>query len=183
MIVYHGSDSNFKQLKISKSLVKSRSTEVNEGYGIYFSTDIEVAKSYGKYIYTLEINDKVLHDFRRHYDCITYMTKLISMLEDETGVNLFAFINVDNMIDRMHYGGIQIFNIATEITKILDNMEYYYRMTNETQRRKVTSVLKKYTKNTLKAYLFTYNIPNVGVIKDVDPSVVKIINKQQRHEV
>ena len=48
MIVYHGSNSNFKSLRISKSLVKHNSTLLNEGLGIYFSTDKEVARSYGK---------------------------------------------------------------------------------------------------------------------------------------
>ena len=58
MVVYHGSNSNFKKLRISKDLVKRESTKTNEGMGIYFTTDKEIARSYGKYIYTIEINDK-----------------------------------------------------------------------------------------------------------------------------
>lgn len=44
MIAYHGSDSNFKTFRLSKSLVKHNSTLENEGLGIYFSTDIEMEK-------------------------------------------------------------------------------------------------------------------------------------------
>lgn len=36
MLVYHGSNSNFRTLRISKSLVKHDSTLENEGLGIYF---------------------------------------------------------------------------------------------------------------------------------------------------
>lgn len=63
MIVYHGSNSNFKKLRIAKSLVKHQSTLENEGLGIYFTTDKEIARSYGKWIYSLEIPDDMI-DFR-----------------------------------------------------------------------------------------------------------------------
>lgn len=79
MIVYHGSNSNFRTLRISKNLVNHKSTITNEGLGIYFSTNLDVAKSYGKYIYTLEINDKVLIDFRSRGNCRRYLAKLANI--------------------------------------------------------------------------------------------------------
>jgi hypothetical protein len=181
MLVYHGSDSNFKQLRIAKSLCKRGSTVHNEGYGIYFTTDLEIAKSYGKYVYILEINDTVLHDFRRKNECTTYVSKLVTMLRKETNINLFEYIDVQGLIDRMYWGGLKIFDISTEILNLLDSTEKYYRATTETHRKKVASVLRRYTKNTLKAYLFTYSIKNIGVIKDVDPSIVKIVSRQQSY--
>ena len=69
MIVYHGSNSNFTKLRIAKSLVKNSSTLENEGPGIYFSTDKSVAKHYGKYVYTLDINDKYFLDSRNAVIC------------------------------------------------------------------------------------------------------------------
>lgn len=65
MIAYHGSNRNFKKLRISKQLVQRTSTELNEGIGIYFSTNKRVAESYGNYVYILEINDKYFKDFRK----------------------------------------------------------------------------------------------------------------------
>lgn len=65
MVVYHGSNRRFKSLRISKSLVNGRGSLENEGLGIYFSTDRDVACSYGKYVYRLYVNDKVLKDFRK----------------------------------------------------------------------------------------------------------------------
>ena len=43
MRVYHGSSHNFKKLRIDKHLVNYESTLLNEGLGIYFSTDFEIA--------------------------------------------------------------------------------------------------------------------------------------------
>ena len=45
MIVYHGSDSNFRKLRIAKELVKNSSTMLNEGMGIYFFTNKEQTQS------------------------------------------------------------------------------------------------------------------------------------------
>jgi len=77
MIAYHGSNSCFKNLRIHKSLVKSSATALNEGLGIYFSLDRDVASSYGKYMYTLEINDNYIKDFRVLAVCKKYVADLI----------------------------------------------------------------------------------------------------------
>ena len=69
MRVFHGSPRSFTKLRIDKRLIRHNATLENEGAGIYFTTDLSRAKSYGKYIYELEISDKYLRDFRDIKEC------------------------------------------------------------------------------------------------------------------
>ena len=94
MIAYHGSNSNFRQLRIAKSLVKHTSTLDNEGLGIYFSTDKEVAKSYGKYLYTLEINNKYFRDFRNIKTCRQYLALLSQEVYKRFKIDILYFIDM-----------------------------------------------------------------------------------------
>jgi len=48
--VYHGDDYNTKQINGNYARMYSASSNVQEGIGIYFTPDIEVAQSYGKNI-------------------------------------------------------------------------------------------------------------------------------------
>lgn len=51
LVCYHGSDvSDIKEFSI-KYISKNTGNEGHYGYGIYFSTDVREAKTYGKYIY------------------------------------------------------------------------------------------------------------------------------------
>lgn len=182
MIVYHGSNSNFKKLRISKSLVKHTSTELNEGLGIYFSTNREVASSYGKYIYTLEINDKLFRDFRKKAECIKYIMEYVKYIKANVGIDIRSYVNLNNIADYMYYGGISIANLSREISLLLDSCEKWYsKDVTETKRKKTITLLKKYNKESLYAYMFNYNIKDIGVIKVVDDNVVRIINKESAY--
>ena len=178
MIVYHGSDSNFKQLKISKSLTKRSSTLDNEGVGIYFTTDIDTARGYGKYLYTLEINDFNFRDFRNIKVCSQFMYDLVNTLIKVFNVNIGRYIDINSYITRVHVGGISIYNIGKDIAFNLDNNAEFYTSYNKTQREKVYRFLKKYCSTQLKSYMFTYHIPNIGVIKVIEHDVVRIVNKE-----
>ena len=81
MIVYHGSNHCFRKLKIARSLVEHASTLENEGLGIYFSTDKNIAKSYGKYIYILELNENKMYDFRNRTECQKYVHNIIRFIK------------------------------------------------------------------------------------------------------
>lgn len=182
MIVYHGSNSNFKRLRISKSLVKHNSTLLNEGLGIYFSIDKEVARSYGKYIYTLEINDKCFVDFRTRTKCAQYIKSIISHVLKETGINISNYFSVNEFIDRMYLGGQTIFTIGHDIAEILNNTDEFYLGFCETKRNKIYSKLRAVDKNRqIRAYMFNYHIKNIGVIKSVDADTVRIISKENSY--
>ena len=177
MIVFHGSNSNFNKLRIGKNLVKHRSTLDNEGISIYFSTDIDVAKMYGKYIYILEINNKYLLDFRNAYVCRKYINLIRTKILKEFNVDIFKYIeSPEHLILRMKLGGQTICGVGHEIYMLLDSNESWYQL-SKTKIEKIYKKLRSFDKNYLKAYMFNYHIPNVGVIKDVSDDVVTIKEK------
>lgn len=178
MIVYHGSNSNFKHLRISKSLVKHSSTLNNEGLGIYFSTDRSVAESYGKYVYTLEINDKYFLDFRKKSVCRKYISDLTKEIYTKTNINIAKYIKLETLVDYMYFGGIAISGIAKEIELLLDSCEQWYIDVSESKQKQVFSILRLYNKRNLITYMFNYHIKNIGIIKSVDDNVVRIVNKE-----
>lgn len=184
MIVYHGSNSIFKTLKISKKLVKHQSTLDNEGLGIYFSTDIEVARSYGKYIYTLGINDMYFHDFRNFGTCANYISEIRTKVFKETGIDVYSFMYVGALEDlrtRLHCGGLAVCGVGREIELMLDSSDYFYTSLSNTTIQKIFNILKYFDKHCPSVYMFTYHIQNIGVIKDVSEDVVKILSRERSY--
>ena len=178
MIVYHGSMHNFKKLRISKSLVDKKSTFYNEGIGIYFSTDYNTAKTYGGYVYTIEIDDAHFYDFRSIDDCIKYLNEMTKYARVKSGVCIDKYISVRNITEYMQHGKISIAKLWKEINLLLDNNEDFYNDFSMSRRESVYRALKAYNKKHLDSYMFTYHIPNIGIIKNLD--TVKIIDKQKR---
>lgn len=179
MIVYHGSNSNFKKLRIAKNLVKHESTMNNEGLGIYFSTDRSVAESYGKYLYTIEINDKYFADFRKKDKCSFYIRKIIHTVYKETGVKINNYFSAEDFINRMYFGGQAISTVGKDIAEILDNTEEFYFAYNQTTKEKIYRELRKVDKELKIAYMFNYHIKNIGIIKCVDDdNIVRIVRKE-----
>lgn len=180
MIVYHGSNSNFKKLRIAKDLVRCESTKTNEGMGIYFSTDVNVAKSYGKYLYTLEINDKYFKDFRKKNICRTYIMKVSQKIYKETKVDILSYINLEQVSDSMYFGGVSISFIGRELYLLLDSNERFYRLPKYKIDR-IYQMLRVADKNPPVAYMFNYHIKNIGVIKKIDDDIVRIVNKENSY--
>lgn len=182
MIVYHGSNSNFKTLRISKSLVNCTNTLDNEGLGIYFSTNMKIAESYGKYIYTLEINDNYMLDFRNSDVCDWYLGQVIRYIQKKAKINILNYISLKNTSTMLRNGAIAVAGIGREIYLLLDSEERWYNEVSKTSIQRVYSMLKALDKKSMvKAYMFTYHIPSIGVIKDVSPNIVKIVNKEMRN--
>lgn len=184
MIVYHGSDRNFRKLRIAKDLVQHDSSLHNEGLGIYFTTDLEVAKSYGKYVYTLEINDKYLIDFRKKAACSNYVTGLVREIYKNTGIDIRQYLGnqIDNLINYMYFGGIQIHQLGHELYMLLESNERFY-MLGTTKTNSVYKILRQRDRKQNYAYMFNYHIKNIGVIKSVDDNIVRIIRKDKREEI
>lgn len=178
MIVFHGSNRNFRTLKISSSLVQRESTKTNEGLGIYFSTEKEVAESYGKYMYTLELNDKYFVDFRKKTNCRKYVQALRSSIYKETGIDITKYADLECLIDRMYMGGQAISGVSREVYMLLDSDCYFYELP-KTKVETIYRILRNYDKKHLYSYMFNYNIKNIGVIKNVDSNIVRIIDKNK----
>lgn len=181
MIVYHGSNSRFHNFKISNSLCKNESTKTNEGIGIYFSTDRAVAESYGKYLYTVEIDDEYLVDFRKKENCKRYVSSIVKEIYQKTKIRINEYIDTNKLADSLYLGGIGINGTCREIYLLLDSNEKFYSLSNP-KVNTIYRILKTYDRHHLQAYLFNYHIKNIGVIKKIDDNLVKIINVETYKE-
>lgn len=179
MIAYHGSNSNFRKFRIHKSLVNSEASARNEGLGIYFSTNIDVAKSYGKYLYIMEINDKAILDFRKISVCKAFIYNICKEVFKRTGADISWGFNIQNVASYLYEARIAISNVHNELWLLLDSNEDFYKRYGETQIERIRLALKMANKEILKAYTFNYHIPNIGIIKDVSDNVVRIIKKER----
>ena len=178
MVVYHGSPRNFKKLRIDKKLVRHNASLENEGCGIYITTDVSIAKSYGNYIYELEVADKYIRDFRNLRECTKYLREIRNYIMIKTGIDIAKYIDLRNIAISMQDATIAISGTCHEIYLMLDSNEYWYSLPNS-KIKKVYSILRAYDKRNLKVYMFNYMIKNVGICKTVDEDVVRIIGKHK----
>ena len=179
MVVYHGSDSNFNTLRILPKFSKNGSTKLNEGYGIYFSLDRNIALSYGKFLYTLEINDKYFKSYKKQSSCIKLVKYIVEKTELETKVKIGKYINSKLIGSKLYLGNLSFSNLAREFYLILDNEYEFYNSTSDSLREKIYRKIRSLCKELLKVYMFNYNIPDIGIIKDVKPEIVRIIKKER----
>lgn len=178
MLVYHGSNSCFKNLRIHKDLVKSSATVLNEGIGIYFSLDQNVASSYGKYLYTLELNDKYVQDFRKKAVCKKYVVDLCKYIYSREKIEISKYFDINSLVEYIYCGNIAVSGICREVYMLLDANEKWYDI-EESKMERIFKMLEKYDAENLNVYLFNYNIKNIGVIKKIEPNFVRILNREK----
>lgn len=180
MIVYHGSIHNFRTLRLCPKYTQQYTRE-NEGVGIYFSTNRSVAEFYGQYIYTLDINDDALLDLRKKTDAKKYVNAMLASVRKKTKVPVQKYLDVPLLADDIVNGRVFIMNLGERTMSLyLDSNERWYSDgITEMQRQNVYRALRHEDKK-LKAYMFSYHIKDIGVIKDVSPEVVKIIGKEKK---
>lgn len=173
MIVYHGTNHRFKKLKISNKLSNPESLR-NEGKGIYFSDDINVAKYYGKTVYEITITPL---NFRKITVCRQFIKKLVSYVKTNTKVDIYPYI--EDIATQIYNNNCCVANLSENIELILDNNQKYYEEHTLTKQKKVKSCIKKYCKTNIKAYFFGGKSSNIGIIKDLSSieSVTKITEK------
>lgn len=175
--MYHGSSHNFKQFRISSSLQVRESTKTNEGLGIYFSSDKSIAMSYGKYVYSFYVNDAVLLDFRKRQVCRSWLGGLRSYVYRKTGVALESLIDFSIVLNYVSSGGVSIWNLDKELMGILDSTEAWFQVPAGLQAGVIKQIIA-YERATLKAYMFSYHIPDIGVVKCLDDSVICMMGKE-----
>lgn len=127
MIAYHGSNHCFQKFRLDKKLVNGQGSLNNEGLGIYFSTDKSVACSYGKYLYTIEINNRNLLDFTRKRTCTIYINKIARYIYSQTGVNITPYI-MNNTPEYLLCGNIAIYRTGEELKLQLDSNCNFYEL-------------------------------------------------------
>ena len=180
MIAWHGSCHNFQKFRISRALTSESSLQ-NEGMGIYFSTDRSVAEAYGRYIYTIEINDRQLKDFRTLRACRKYISDMLEYARQKTGIDLSDIIDIENIAVYIHEGQIAVSGAARETELILDSSAYWYSAFSETARTRALQSLRAFENKNLAAYLLPetkYGIKGCGIIRKATPEVVTILSKK-----
>ena len=152
----------------------------NEGLGVYFSTILDVAASYGKYIYIIEVNDRVVYDFTKRKVCERFINAIAAEVYLKCGVNIIDILGretINSLTTYMHCGGISIYGLDREINLLLDSTEEWYTSYSESKREEILKCIRKYVREHLFVYLFTYNVRGVGVIKNIDPAYVRLVKK------
>lgn len=176
MIVYHGSSHSFRQLRIKKEFAR-QSTKDNEGYGIYFSLDRKVAESYGKWLYTLQVSDRYFVDMRTQQACSSYVLRLRQDMLNVFKLRLEDYFNLEMLARYLAGGGVAISGVGQEVVNLLDSTELFY-IRHSGKAEAIFRWLRNW-KGVPKAYLFTYHIKDCGIIRDLSPEVVKIIDKER----
>ena len=176
MVVYHGSSHNFNTLRLVKKNT-SESTMLNEGLGIYFSSDIEVASSYGRYLYRLELNDSVVWDFRDLRHCYVFVNQFGQQFRKRWNIRIWQFVDANTLSEYLHDANIAIVGVAEEVRQLLLSSERFYQLYGHLVDPISTWLIN--WKGWPKAYFFPYNIKDCGVIKDVSPNIVRITGKEK----
>lgn len=178
MIAYHGSNSRFETLRIGKRFTKNDNSLLNEGLGIYFSTNRKIAEKYGKYIYTLEIKDNKLFDMRSIRVIQSRIRWIAKEIKRDTNIDILPYLNIREIARFVADGRVAVDGICREIYMLLDsNEDWYFAAGNKVGI--VYSKLQKLSKQKITAYLFNYMIPDIGVIKVVTPDVVTILSREK----
>jgi hypothetical protein len=119
--LYHGSIADFDTFKISKENLRTKEDSLMEGMGIYFSESEDFAKSYGTFIYAVDLDEKDC------WDC-TKATTLKSFIKK---VSKKVNFPVENYVPMMCIEGIlsgdnSVTKFGREMTMWLDCTESFY---------------------------------------------------------
>ena len=177
MIVYHGSSHKFSKLAIRKSLSSQASLE-NQGAGIYFSTNKEVACSYGDILYTLEINDDYLIDFTLMSSVRSYLNRVRKEVYWKTRLDIVGYIPCTLLSQYIVDGRISPVCICREIGLLLDSNEKFHKLPLSII-EKADSILSRFDKSHQKVYLYTDNIAGIGVAKTSNEKVIRIVDRER----
>lgn len=167
MILYHGSSHRFSKPDM-RAIKKycGDSSRNNEGYGLYCSTDIDVARSYGKYTYIMEVDDKHVIDFSKMTNCKFILKKLIINVRNKTGIDITPFIDAMYICSGIQQGKIGVAFIGDYIRVILDNSEKFYVRYGKYVDNVLNALTDFDNKCVPKIYKVQCNVRNVVIIKD-----------------
>lgn len=179
MVVYHGSNHNFKTLRISKSLASHDESTLVEGYGIYFSTFRDVAESYGKYVYVLNLNPAYIIDFREFKGCVKYLSSLREDVNKCYKVDIFKFLSLPPLVYGMVNGQFAVTRISNEVYLLLDSDPRWHELIGNSY-ESIMSYIRGYDQQ--HQVIVLYNDPSIrgaGVVKRILPEAVKIYAKER----
>lgn len=80
MLLYHGSINDFNEFIIDEKLSRTNTLGLMEGYGVYLTTNISIAKNYGNILYHVFVDDKDIIDFTSKEEVFRILTLLTNKL-------------------------------------------------------------------------------------------------------
>jgi hypothetical protein len=177
MLLYHGSPQKFTDFKVSENLCRHDiQTILTEGVGIYMSRDIKVAKSYGEFLYTVEVDDTLVLDMTNFIVVRSLISKFSKNLE-VLGFNLIKYIKastLESMVSGIVLGSFSCTDMARELELLLDCNEYFH-----TDNNKITSVyknLQKTQKDILRSHIIKFTDISLGTVYiGKNPKLLKIL--------
>lgn len=176
MILYHGSYHNFDFPNMSQIKKYSKeSSLLNEGHGLYCTTMPGVAKSYGKYVYEINVDTKDVKVFNSYSGVHYYIVDIILFIKERNKVDISPYININSIAAYVVSGKIGLCNIGGEIEKILDNSEPFYNRYGSVSEVVYNSLRLWDKKHLPGCYKVECSVPNTFIIKDF--TLIKGIRK------
>jgi hypothetical protein len=177
-ILYHGSNSDFKQFKIDESLVKHDiQTVLPEGVGVYMSHNRDFVKNYGKIIYIIEPL-KIL-DFTKKSNIRKIIKDFLNKFDTEKIIiNNLNINQLNNSIEMAYNGDMAIMKLLKELW-MLSEENMYLNNNYEIDLYDYYDRLEEKYFNFLKSGVIAYNDKNIGIIyisKDINN--FKLIKKE-----
>lgn len=181
MIGYHGTSHYIRKIRIAPKL-SSNASKDNEGVGCYFFTDSkEKAAQYGRYVYTLEIDDPV-PDFRKTETAMAYLEDMRQYIKSRIDLDISCFISFSLIVDYIVDGRIAVRDIGKEVWLHLDSSEPFYKVAGIKKAEKIQQLIKRYENQHLpNAWLFSASITNVGIVRK--ESAVRIIRMERSVDI
>lgn len=158
--LFHSSNSKFEEFKISKELSNTELKQLKQGLGVYMSADKSSVENYGKYLYTINIDEKQISDFTNK----NYITSLFEKISKEVDVDLLGIIGVDTLVDCLSTGFYPVTNFE-DISLLLDSYDMFYFQYSSLLTYDENCLLKKIEK----AYFETIN----DIVKYYDEDLEK----------
>lgn len=123
ILVYHGSPSSFKKFKIEEKLSNRSISLLAEGLGIYMSENVELASTYGSYLYQIELQVKDITNFTNEQE----IRNLLQNMSNEVEIDLESEIDANAIITGLLSGNISTTSMFKEISDWLDNNESFHQ--------------------------------------------------------
>ena len=179
MIVYCSSDMLDRQLKIPLSLKHDDIEQLKEGLGVYFSLKKSDVMHSGKFVYTVELNDRAIIDFRKRSVIENYLMKMITDVAVKYKVDLLRYFTLPEMVDNIDSGCISIDNLANSIVYIITHNEQLVKSMTAQTLSEMCNYIKFFKTHNAHAYFFKDKNKNIGVIKNTRPEIAKIVKVER----
>lgn len=124
MILYHGTNKKFTQFKIGAEYARCHEIDLVEGYGVYLASNSELSKSYGSYLYTIEVDDTLISDYTDE----AYIYELFFQIQKDLNFDLSILgeDQISELVDSILTGFSSVTGLGKEICDRLDSLEVFY---------------------------------------------------------